>query len=122
MLITFEVLIRIEFTLNNSNSSSEIEKFQVNWTALWNEELFREKTLLQIVKDFSLSGMQIKLEELKQCKSIEVLSHYIENKIADNPSPQLLYIIDLKEQVYDHLGAAIVQRIAFKVYLRMQFS
>tara|TARA_B110000459_G_scaffold117430_1_gene129645 strand:- start:7608 stop:7943 length:336 start_codon:yes stop_codon:yes gene_type:complete len=108
--------------VNNSKASLEMEKFQVNWTTLWNEEQFREKTYLQIIKDFSLAGLEINSDKLKQNITLEELAAYLEIQIANDPRPQLLYIIDLKEEQYSNLGFAIVQRIAFKVYLRLHFS
>tara|TARA_B100000768_G_C11037940_1_gene272961 strand:- start:10 stop:342 length:333 start_codon:yes stop_codon:yes gene_type:complete len=108
--------------LNNSKKPSELEKFKSKWTNFWIEDDFRSQTFEQIIKDFWLSGIVLNLEDLQKHKTLEALAESIDKTIKDNPKPQLFYIVDLKEKSYENLGLAIVQRIAFKVFLRKHFS
>jgi hypothetical protein len=92
------------------------------WTSYWLEDDFRTQTLSQIIKDFWLSGIILNLEDLQKCKTLDRLADSLNKTIRDNPRPQLLYIVDLKEKSYDNMGLAIIQRIAYKVFLRKHFS
>tara|TARA_B100001093_G_scaffold516139_1_gene594217 strand:+ start:732 stop:1064 length:333 start_codon:yes stop_codon:yes gene_type:complete len=108
--------------LNNSKRTSDLEKFESIWPSYWLEDDFRSKTLSQIIKDFWLSGIILNLEDLQKCKTLDRLADSLNKTIRDNPRPQLLYIVDLKEKSYDNIGLAIIQRIAYKVFLRKHFS
>jgi hypothetical protein len=46
----------------------------------------------------------------------------IEAHITNENISQLCYIVDLKNPFSEQLGLAILQRIAFKVYLRIHLS
>ena len=108
--------------MNNSKKPSELEKFKSKWTNFWVEDDFRSQTFEQIIKDFWLSGIILNLEDLQKYKTLDSLADYLNKTIRDNPRPQLLYIVDLKEKSYDNIGIAIIQRIAYKVFLRKHFS
>ena len=108
--------------MNNSKRTSDLEKFESIWTSFWLEDDFRSQTLSQIIKDFWLSGIILNLEDLQKYKTLESLADSLNKTIIENPRPQLLYIVDLKEKSHDNLGLAIIQRIAFKVFLRKHFS
>lgn len=108
--------------MNNSKSTSDLEKFESQWTSFWIEDDFRIQTLAQIIKDFYRSGIELKLEDLDKHKTLEALSESLNQTIKHNPKKQLLYIIDLKEKRYENLGLGIIKRIAFKVFLRKHFS
>ena len=108
--------------MNNSKNGSELEKFESKWTSFWIEDGFRFQTFEQIVKDFWLAGINLNIEELKKHQSLATLAESLNKTLKNNPKPQLLYIVDLKEKSYENLGLAIVQRIAFKVFLRKHFS
>ncbi|OUT70878.1 MAG: hypothetical protein CBB76_05245 [Crocinitomicaceae bacterium TMED16] len=108
--------------MNNSKPTSDLEKFESIWPSYWLEDDFRSKTLSQIIKDFWLSGIILNLEDLQKYKTLDSLADYLNKTIRDNPRPQLLYIVDLKEKSYDNMGLAIIQRIAYKVFLRKHFS
>ena len=109
-------------TLNYSKSGADLEKFESKWTSFWAEDNFRSQTLAQISKDFWLAGININIEDLQQFKTLHALAEALNHEIECNPRPQLLYIVDLKEQKYENLGLAIIQRIAFKVFLRKYFT
>ena len=108
--------------MNNSKKPSELEKFKSKWTNFWVEDDFRSQTLSQIIKDFWLSGILLNLEDLQKYKTLEELAESLNQTIKDHPKPQLFYIVDLKEQSFENIGLAIIQRIAFKVFLRKHFS
>lgn len=108
--------------MNNSKRTSDLEKFESIWPSYWLEDDFRSKTLSQIIKDFWLSGIILNLEDLQKYKTLDSLADSLNKTIRDNPRPQLLYIVDLKEKSYDNIGLAIIQRIAYKVFLRKHFS
>ena len=108
--------------MNNSKRTSDLEKFESIWTSYWLEDDFRSQTLSQIIKDFWLSGLSLSLDDLQKCKTLDSLADSLNKTLKDNPRPQLLYIVDLKEKSHDNLGLAIIQRIAFKVFLRKHFS
>jgi hypothetical protein len=105
--------------LKKSNSISKINDFQLNWNELWEQELFRKKTYEQIFKDFQLAGITIDILQLKNHFLIETLALEIEAHITNENISQLCYIVDLKNPFSEQLGLAILQRIAFKVYLRI---
>ena len=108
--------------MNNLKRVSDLEKFESLWNSFWLEDDFRSQTLSQIIKDFWLSGIVLNLEELQKYKTLDSLADSLNKTIKDNPRPQLLYIVDLKEKRYNNLGLAIIQRIAFKVFLRKHYS
>ena len=108
--------------MNNSKPTSDLEKFESIWPSYWLEDDFRTQTLSQIIKDFWLSGIILNLEDLQKCKTLDRLADSLNKTIRDNPRPQLLYIVDLKEKSYDNIGLAIIQRSAYKVFLRKHFS
>ena len=108
--------------MNNSKNTSELEKFESIWTSFWLEDDFRSQTLAQITKDFWLSGIMLNAEDLQKYKTLDALAESLNQTIKNNPKPQLLYIVDLKEKRYENLGLAIIQRIAFKVFLRKHFT
>ena len=91
--------------MNNSKRTSDLEKFESIWTSYWLEDDFRTQTLSQIIKDFWLSGIILNLEDLQKCKTLDRLADSLNKTIRDNPRPQLLYIVDLKEKsfYYDNL-------------------
>ena len=108
--------------MNYSKSGAHLEKFESKWTSFWAEDNFRSQTLAQISKDFWLAGININIEDLQQFKTLHALAQALNHEIKCNPRPQLLYIVDLKEQKYENLGLAIIKRIAFKVFLRRHFT
>ena len=108
--------------MNNPKRTSDLEKFESIWASFWLEDDFRSQTLSQIIKDFWLSGIILSLEDLQKCKTLDSLADSLNKTLKDNPRAQLLYIVDLKEKSQDNLGLAIIQRIAFKVFLRKHFS
>jgi len=111
--------------LKNQNLPIEITKFQVIWLNFWNEDDFRNQTLLQLSKDFALSGIDISVDLLRKCQTQESLVCLIEKKIDGHNMNQLLYVIDLKDDVLNQGSgfiAAIIQRVAFKVFLRNYLS
>jgi hypothetical protein len=108
--------------LNNRKRAYDLEKSESIWTSCWLEDDFRSQTLSQIIKDFWLSGIILSLEDLQKYKTLSSLADSLNKTLKDNPRPQLLNIVDLKEKCHDNLGLAIIQRIAFKVFLRKHFS
>lgn len=111
--------------MNNKNLPFEVTKFQVIWLNFWNEDDFRNQTLLQLSKDFALSGIDISVDLLSKCHDKESLVCLIEKKIDGHNLNQLLYVIDLKEDVLNQGSdfiPLIIQRVAFKVFLRNYLS
>ena len=111
--------------MNNQNLPIEITKFQVIWLNFWNEDDFRNQTLLQLSKDFALSGIDISVDLLRKCQNKESLDCLIEKKIDGHNLNQLLYVIDLKEGILQqetNFIPLIIQRVAFKVFLRNYLS
>ena len=108
--------------MNYSKNGTELKKFELKWTSFWVADDFRSQTLAQIIKDFWLAGINLNLEDLQKFKTLDALAESLNCTIKCNPSPQLLYIVDLNEKKYENLGLAIVHRIAFKVFLRKHFT
>ena len=111
--------------MNNQNSPIEVTKFQIIWQNFWNEEDFRQQTFLQLSKDFALAGIDIPVKLLIKCENRESLVSFIKLKINPDNIKQLMYIIDLKEEKLEqetNFIPALIQRVAFKVFLRNYLS
>jgi len=111
--------------LNNQNLPIEVTKFQVIWLNFWNEDVFRKQTFLQLSKDFALSGIDISVEALRKCRNNEQLVGLIEKKLDTHDLTHLFYVIDIKEAVIQqetNFIPVLIQRVAFKVFLRMYLS
>jgi hypothetical protein len=111
--------------LNNQNLPIEVTKFQETWMNFWNEDDFRQQTFLQLSKDFALSGIDLSVDVLGKCRNNEQLVGLIEKKIDTHDLNRLLYVIDLKEAVLQqetNFIPVLIQRVAFKVFLRNYLS
>ena len=91
----------------------------------WNNHDFRNRTFAQVYKDFALSGIRLEKGSLEKCSSNKQLENVITPIINDNNLKQLLYTIDLKDDVAERsnrLGLSMITRIAYKVFLRTYFT
>ena len=91
----------------------------------WDKHDFRNKTFEQLCKDFALSGIPLETGSLEKCISNKQLENVLTPILNENDLKQLLYTIDLKDDVIvrsNNLVLSIMTRVAFKVFLRTYFT
>lgn len=103
----------------------------------FSDSAFVLKTQEQIIKDFELSGHQFHSVLRATTYSLSDLTEIVAEMLADalkmgeRQTSQLLYQIDIPESIYlelsqdpaflSKMSLKIIQRSAYKVYLRSQF-
>lgn len=111
--------------MNNQKPSIETLEFKNHMLNFWENHDFRNRTFAQVYKDFALSGISLEEGSLEKCISNEQLENVITPIINDNNLKQLLYTIDLKDDVAERpnrLVTSMITRVAFKVFLRTYFT
>ena len=111
--------------MNNQKPSIETLEFKNLMLNFWDNHDFRNRTFAQVYKDFALSGISLQKGSLEKCNSNTQLENIFNPIINDNNLKQLLYTVDLKDDVKvrsNNLVIAIITRIAFKVFLRTYFT
>lgn len=91
----------------------------------WDKHDFRNRTFAQLYKDFALSGISLEKGSLEKCISNKQLENLLTPILNGNNLKQLLYTIDLKDDVIvrsNTLVITMITRIAFKVFLRTYFT
>lgn len=111
--------------MNNQNPSTETLEFKNLMLHFWDKHDFRNKTFEQLYKDFALSGIPLETGSLEKCISNKQLENVLTPILNENDLKQLLYTIDLKDDVIvrsNNLVLSIMTRVAFKVFLRTYFT
>ena len=88
-------------------------------------DVFRNKTLAQIEKDFALSGILMQRGLILKCSNQNDLEALIIQSINEKNIDSLLYIVDVNDNVItqpEKLAFTIITRIAFKVFIRTHFD
>ena len=111
--------------MNNQKPSIETLEFKNLMLHFWDKHEFRNKAFKQLYKDFALSGIPLETGSLEKCNTNNQLEKLINPIVNDNNLNQLLYTVDLKDDLKiktNNLILSIITRVAFKVFLRTYFT
>ena len=81
--------------MNNQISSRENEQFRHLMDHFWSEDVFRNKTLAQIEKDFALGGILIQRGLIQKCSNQKDLEALIIQSINEKNIDSLLSLIHI---------------------------